>query len=133
MQTDSHFSPRSATSREATGHSVPLVADRASSTDSSQDLSLDDACAALVRAQWAEDAATSMPHDPVWDRFRRAIALYVMTCKAEHLPPERILVELKTALHSCLRKQGRERDELVLRRAILSAFIVAYYDSDRAR
>ena len=130
MQTDSHFSPRSATSREATAHSAPLVADRASSADNDQDLSLDDACASLVRTQWAANAATSIPHDPVWDRFHRAITLYVLTCKAEHLPPERILVALKTALHTCLRKHGRERDELVLRRAILSTFIVAYYDSD---
>jgi hypothetical protein len=96
-------------------------------------LSLDDACAALVRAQSAADAATSIPHDPVWDRFRRAVTLFVLSCKAEHLPPERILVQLKTALHTCLRKHGRERDELVLRRAILSAFIVAYYDSDQSR
>jgi hypothetical protein len=133
VQSDPHFSPRSATSREATGHSAPLVADRASSADSNQDWSLDDACAALVRAEWAADAAPSTAHDPVWDRFRSAITLYVATCKAERMPPERILVELKTALHSCLRKQGRERDELVLRRAILSAFIVAYYDSDQSR
>ena len=131
MRTDSDSS-RSATTHERSPHTV-AVADRASSTDARQDLSLEDACAALVRAQWATDAAPSIAHDPVWDGFRGAITLYVATCKAEHLPPERILVELKTALHTCLRKNGRERDELVLRRALLSAFIVAYYDSDRAR
>ena len=133
MQTDSDFSPRSATSREATAHSVSVAADRASSADISQELSLDDACAALVRAQWAADAAASIPHDPVWSRFRRAVTLFVLGCKADHLPPERILVELKTVLPTSLRKQGREADELVLRRAILSAFIVAYYDSEPER
>ena len=90
--------------------------------------------AAVVRADLAVDSERDADvSDSEVGSYRTAIREFVALCRREQLPPERVIVELKGALHASLRKQGREREELRMRQVLIATFVDAYYASDAAR
>ena len=71
-----------------------------------------------------ETAYTTMEYEAV----RRAVAMFVVNCKADDLAPERALVQLKEAVNDSLHTIGREPHEEALRAIIFEAFLRAYFD-----
>ncbi len=131
MRADSNPSPIS----PRTSTDVPQCAASRRATngpDMALDSSLEAALvAAVVRADSAVDSEPDIAiSDPELERYRSAIRAFVARCKAVQLPPERVIVELKTSLHASLREQGKEREELRLRQVLIATFIDAYYVVD---
>lgn len=90
MHTEPDPSPVSSRTTTDVTHRAP--SHRATSgADAQLDSSLEAACAALVRSEWAAD---SEPDDPELARYRSAIRAFVINCKRAQLPPERVLVDL---------------------------------------
>lgn len=94
---------------------------------------LHEACMAAARHDWAGAGALHVS-DTTIAALRGAVRDYVIWCKREYrLPPERVLVAVKSAMSACAPRIGHARSELVLRGFVFDWFLDAYFPEGRRR
>ena len=84
------------------------------------------ACVIAARHEPSERETTYTTTE--YEAVRRAVATFVVNCKADDLTPEQALVQLKEAVNDSLRTVGREPHEETLRTIIFDAFLRSYFD-----
>ena len=63
-----------------------------------------------------------------FETLRRAVEGFVAAYKADRVPPERVLVQLKETLSVSALDPDREAEHEVLREVILGAFLRSYFE-----